>query len=282
MVRFILAALPRGGRTLIGCVLLVMACTGCAALPRVRTSHPEPNATLDASVASEPTRASQVQPNEDSGGNPMTQTTTTRGQFELRGGQGRIVNGFVRIPAQVRNHSAEWADVVVDVELLDADGRALVNRAATNAGEQMRSPYAIPPGGQMYYLYLRDVERLNGQYASYRLTLNQGHAVDPSGSAQVIVNNQIALKPVFDGAPAYLVLGTVTSVGGCAEPLVVAAGFDAGGQLLDVAEALVYPSAGLRKVGTDLSELAAGATGHFTLEFLVPGIQFVQARCVCL
>jgi len=212
----------------------------------------------------------------------MTQTMQTRGPFELMGGQGRVINGFVRIPALVRNHAQEWADVVVSVELLDADGQALVNRAATNAGEQMRSAYAVPPGGVMFYLYLRDVERLNGQYASHRLALEQAYAADPAGTAQVTLTNQTALKPVFDGAPAYLARGTVNSAAGCAEPLVVAAGFDAQGNLLDVAESLVYPVPGVREFGTDLGELAAGATGHFTLEFLVPGIQSVQAVAVCL
>jgi hypothetical protein len=212
----------------------------------------------------------------------MTQTTQTRGQFELLSGQGRVINGFVRIPALVRNHSEEWAEVIVAVELLDAAGQALINRAATNAGEQMRSPYAIPPGGVMYYLYLRDVERLNAPYASHRLTLQQAYAADPAATAQVAIANQTALKPVFDGAPAYLAHGTATAAAGCAEPLVVAAGFDAQGNLLDVAEALLYPSAEVREFGTDLAELAAGATGHFALEFLVPGIQAVQARCVCL
>lgn len=212
----------------------------------------------------------------------MTPSTQARGQFELVGGQGRVINGFVSIPALVRNNSAEWADVVVAVDLLGADGQALVNRAATNAGEQMRSPYAIPPGGTMYYLYLRDVERLNAPYASHRLTLSQAYAVDPAGRAQVSLSSQTALKPAFDGAPAYLARGTVTSETRCAEPLVVAAGFDAAGNLLDVAESLLYPSIGLREFGTDLAELAAGATGYFTVEFLVPGIQSVQAQCVCL
>jgi hypothetical protein len=177
------------------------------------------------------------------------------------GGQGRITNGFVRIPALVRNHSAEWADVVIAVELLDADGQVLVNRAATNAGEQLCSPYAIPPGGQTYYLYLRDVERLNGQYASHRLTLSQAYAASPTVRAQVSLSSQTALKPAFDGAPAYLARGTVTSATGCAEPPVVAAGFDVAGHLLDVAEVLLYPKIGLREFGTDLSEPAAGATG---------------------
>ena len=270
--------------------LLALACAGCTGLPRVSISLPEPDATPVAGgavanepqVTADPANAPEAQAKQDSGGNGMTQTTQTRGQFELLDGQGRIINGFVRIPALVRNHSQEWADVIIGVELLDAAGQPLVNRAATNAGEQMHSPYAIPPGGQMYYLYLRDVERLNGQYASHRLTLSQGYAVDPAGSARVTLSSQTALKPAFDGAPAYLARGTVTSAARCAEPLVVAAGFDAEGNLLDVAEALLYPSAGLREFGTDLAELTAGATGHFTLEFLVPGIQFVQARCVCL
>lgn len=116
----------------------------------------------------------------------MTQAMQTRGQFELVGSQGRVVNpqgvfssGFVRIPVLARNRSGEWADVVVDVELLDANGQALVDRAATNGGEPLRSPYTILPGGTMCYRYLRDVERLNGDYASHRLTLSQAYAADP-------------------------------------------------------------------------------------------------------
>lgn len=271
--------------------LLALMCAECAAPPTVHISVSKPGATSAASarptvtntpVTSGVTEAPASQANQLLGGNGMTQSTQARGQFELVGGQGRVINGFVRIPALVRNHSAEWADVVVTVELLDADGQALVNRAATNAGEQMRSPYAIPPGGTMYYLYLRDVERLNAPYASHRLTLSQAYAVDPAGRVQVALSSQTALRPAFDGAPAYLARGTVTSEARCAEPLVVAAGFDAEGTLLDVAESLLYPSIGSREFGTDLVELAAGAIGHFAFEFLVPGIQSVQAVCVCL
>lgn len=278
-------------------VLLVLLCAGCT-LPRLGGSSGHidvepltpaasaaPAGDLAAGELREPAQPvidPDVQMNQASGGNQMTQSTQTHGQFELIGGQGRVSNGFVRIPALVRNHSQAWADVVVAVELLDAAGQVLVNRAATNAGEQMRSPYAIPPDGQMYYLYLRDVERLNAPYASHRLTLSQAYAVDPAGTAQVALSSQTALKPAFDGAPAYLARGTATSTDRCAEPLVVAAGFDAQGNLLDVAESLLYPSIGVREFGTDLAELAPGATGHFTLEFLVPGIQSIQARCVCL
>lgn len=262
--------------------LLAVVCTGCAGLPRVKISLAEPDATSASSAPTPVATEPETQANQVSGDNPMTQTTPARGQFDLLGGQGRVINGFVQIPALVRNNSAEWADVVIGVELLDAAGQPLVNRAATNAGEQMRSAYAVPPGGVMYYLYLRDIERLNGQYASRRLTLSQAFAADPAGRARVTLSSQTALKPAFDGATAYLLRGTVTSVAGCAEPLVVAAGFDAEGNLVDVAESLLYPSIGSRGFGTDLAELAAGATGHFTLEFLVPGIQSAQAQCVCL
>ncbi len=270
-------------------VLLVLLCAGCT-LPRLDGSSGHIDAeplisVVDDAPASEPINPASrpaTQVNQPSGDDSMTQTTQTRGQFELVGGQGRVINGFVHIPALVRNHSQEWADVVIDVELLDAAGQALVNRAATNAGEQMRSAYAVPPGGTMFYLYLRDVERLNGQYAGHRLNLSQAYAVDPAGTAQVTLTSQTALKPAYDGAPAYLARGTVTTTTRCAEPLVVAAGFDAQGNLLDVGESLVYPVPGVREFGTDLSELAPGATGHFTLEFLAPGIQSVQAVAVCL
>ncbi len=215
-------------------------------------------------------------------GDSMTQITSLRGQLELVGGQGRVLHGFVRIPALVRNHSEEWADVVVSVELLDAAGQVLVNRAAPTAGEQLRSAYPIPPGGVMFYLYLRAVERLTGQYATHRLRLRQAYAGAPAGTAQATITSQAARQPAYAGAPTYLARGTVTAATRCAEPLVVAAGFDAAGNLLDVAAALLYPRRGLREFGTDLSELAAGATGHFTLAFLVPGIQSVQAVALCL
>ena len=277
-------------------VLLALLCAGCTLVlggpsghidvepltPVISDAPANEPVTGELPKPADPTAASAAPVSPVSGDNNMTPTTQMRGQFELVGGQGRVINGFVRIPALVRNHSAEWADVIVNVELLDAGGQALVNRAATNAGEQMRSAYAIPPGGTMFYLYLRDVERLNGVYASHRLALEQAYAADPAGTAQVMLTSQTALKPAFDGAPAYLARGTATSATRCAEPLVVAAGFDAQGNLLDVVESLVYPVAGVREFGTDLSELAPGATGHFTLEFLAPGIQSVQARCVCL
>ena len=270
-------------------VLLVLLCAGCT-LPRLGGSsghsdvEPLPPAVGDAPV-SEPTGATNApdsQVIQHSGGSKMTQTTQTRGQFERVGGQGRVINGFIRIPALVHNHSQEWADVVIEVELLDAAGGVLVNRAAVTAGEQMRGPYAIPAGGTMFYLYLRDVERLNGDYASHRLNLSQAYATDPTGPAAVTIASQTAPKPASAGAPAYLARGTALPAAGCAGPRVVAAGFDAQGHLLDVVESLLYPVPGLREFGTDLSELAPGVTGHFTLEFLVPGIQSVQARCVCL
>lgn len=261
---------------------LALVCASCAGLPGADTTLAAPETAPAISALTAAVSTPEAPVNQIPGGNGMTQNMQTRGQFELVGGQGRVINGFVRIPALVRNRSAEWADVVVAVELLGASGQVLVNRAATNAGEQLRSPYAIPPGGTMYYLYLRDVERLNGDYASHRLTLSQACAADPVVRAQVSLSSQTALKPAFDGAPAYLARGTVTVATRCAEPLVVAAGFDAAGNLLDVAEALLYPKIGLREFGTDLSELPAGATGHFTLEFLVPGIQSVQAVAVCL
>jgi len=278
-------------------VLLALSCAGCTLLrlggssghsdveplaPAVGEAPVSEPAVDELTEPAQPVREPEAPTNQASGGNEMTQTTQTRGQFELVGGQGRVINGFVRIPALVHNHSQEWADVVIDVELLDAAGQVLVNRAAVTAGEQMRGPYAIPPGGTMFYLYLRDVERLNGAYASHRLNLSQAYATDPTGAAEVTIASQTALKPAYDGAPAYLARGTAISAAGCAEPLVVAAGFDAQGHLLDVVESLLYPVPGLREFGTDLSELAPGATGHFTLEFLVPGIQSVQARCVCL
>ncbi len=255
-------------------MILALACAGCAGLPEVTGQGELPEPMEPVQVRTRGGEMIQTR-------QPMIQTSQTRGQFDLVAGQGRIVNGFVRIPALVHNRSEHWADVIISVQLLDAAGQLLVNRAATTAGEQMRSVYAVPPGGVMCYLYLRDVERLSGRYAGHRLALRDAYASAPAGTAQVTLTDQFALTPAFDGAPTYLARGTVTSAAGCAVPLVVAGGFDAAGNLLDVAESPVYPKPGLREFGSDLDELTPGGTGHFTLEFFVPGIQSIRAIAVC-
>jgi len=118
-------------------VLLALLCAGCT-LPRlgggsghidvepwtpVVSDAPGSEPAVGEQLESaEPINAPAAQATQPYGGNSMTQTTQTRGQFELVGGQGRVINGFVRIPALVRNHAQEWADIVIDVELLDAGG----------------------------------------------------------------------------------------------------------------------------------------------------------------
>ena len=258
---------------LVSILLATLASAGCASLEQDKRSAPTAGQSA-AGQSAAPTRQTAT-------GGDAGQTTQKRGEFELVGGQGRVFNGFVRISALVRNNSRDWAAVVINVELLDAGGKALVNRAATNAGEQMRSEYAIPPGKTLYYLYLRDVNRLSGAYVSHRLTLKQANGASAAGSAQVALTSQTPLKPAGEGAPTYSVLGTATTAAGCEEPLVVAAGFDAQGKLLDVTETPLYPTAGARGSGTSLNKLNAGTTGHFTADFVVPGVQSAQAVAVC-
>ena len=94
---------------------------------------------------------------DDVAGGEATATPAVREQnaFLLEGGLGRRENGFVRIPAAVTNYSEHWADVTIAVRLFDAADRPLANRNPIAENERMTSQYAIPPGGTLYYSYLR-------------------------------------------------------------------------------------------------------------------------------
>ena len=259
---------------------LTLACVGCTApastiasgvkgnMPDVRSDVRQVQ-SAPGSVASAPAQKS----------GPVA-ASPAQSKFELVVGQARVLLGFVRIPVMVRNRSSQWADVVMGVELFDADDRPLVNRAATTAGEQIRSLYAVPPGGVMYYLYLRDLARLSGRFASSRVVLQDAYAAAPAGQAEVTIAEQVAARASYEGAPSYVARGTVRAITQCNQPMVVAGGFDAGNNLVDVAESLVYDERG--RSAESLDELRPGQTGSFILEFLAPGVHSLQAVAVCL
>jgi hypothetical protein len=220
-------------------------------------------------------------PGVDAGGGDATAAPAVREQsaFLLETGLGRRENGFVRIPAAVTNYSAHWADVTIAVALYDAAGRPLANRNPIAENERMTSQYAIPPGGTLYYSYLRDETRLDGVYARHALSLASAHVAPAAGRLTAELTDRRPNRPAFAGDATLIVRGRVVAQADCLAPQVFVAGY-AGGQLVDVVEELVY-SQPERTVGEDLTALRADEAGYFAARLTAGGIDTVKVVGGC-
>lgn len=218
---------------------------------------------------------------DDGAGSEATAAPAVREQsaFLLEGGIGRRENGFVRIPAAVTNYSEGWADVTIAVALYDATGRPLANRNPIAETERMTSQYAIPPGGTLYYSYLRDEARLDGVYARHELSLASAHAAPATGRLTAEITERLPNRPAFAGDATLIVRGRVVAQADCLAPQVFLAGY-AGGQIVDVVEELVYGQKE-RTVGEDLAALHAGEAGYFTARLTAGGIDTVKVVGGC-
>jgi hypothetical protein len=218
---------------------------------------------------------------DDAAGREATAAPAVREQsaFLLEGGVGRRENGFVRIPAAVTNYSAHWADVTIAVRLFDAADRPLANRNPIAETECMISQYAIPPGGTLYYSYLRDETRLDGVYARHALSLASAHAAPAAGRLTAEITERLPNRPAFAGDTTVIVRGRVVAQADCLAPQVFLAGY-ADGQLVDIVEELVYGQPE-RTVGEDLAALHAGEAGYFTARLTASGIDTIKVVGGC-
>jgi hypothetical protein len=199
--------------------------------------------------------------------------------FTLESGVGRRENGFVRIPAAVTNPTDRWADVTIAVALYDASGRLLANRNPIDATERMTSQYAIPPGGTLYYSYLRDEARLDGTVVRRQLSLAGASEAPAAGRLTAEVTERRPNRSAFAGDTTLVVRGRVVAQTDCSAPQVFVAGY-AGGQLVDVGEELVYGKSG-RTVGEDLAALRTGEVGYFSASLTAGGIDTVKVVGAC-
>jgi len=218
---------------------------------------------------------------DDAAGREATAAPAVREQsaFLLEGGIGRRENGFVRIPAAVTNYSAHWADVTIAVRLFDAADRPLANRNPIAESERMTSQYAIPPGGTLYYSYLRDEARLDGVYARHALSVASAHAAPAAGRLTAEITERLPNRPAFAGDATLIARGRVSARTDCLAPQVFVAGY-AGGQLVDVVEELVYGQPEWT-VGQDLAALRAGEAGYFTARLTAGGIDTIKVVGGC-
>lgn len=199
--------------------------------------------------------------------------------FLLESGVARRENGFVRIPAAVTNHSEHWADVAIAVALYDVGGRPLANRNPIAATERMTSQYAIPPGGTLYYSYLRDEARLDGMVVRHQLSLASADEAPAAGQLKAEVTERLANRPAFAGDATLIVRGRVVAQADCLAPQVFVAGY-AGGQLVDVVEELIYGKPGWT-VGADRAALRTGEIGYFSARLTAGGIDTVKVVGAC-
>ena len=199
--------------------------------------------------------------------------------FLLESGVARRENGFVRIPAAVTNHSEHWADVAIAVALYDVGGRPLANRNSIAATERMTSQYAIPPGGTLYYSYLRDEARLDGIVVRHQLSLASADEAPAAGQLKAEVTERLTNRPAFAGDATLIVRGRVVAQADCLAPQVFVAGY-AGGQLVDVVEELIYGKPG-RTVGADRAALRTGEIGYFSARLTAGGIDTVKVVGAC-
>ena len=199
--------------------------------------------------------------------------------FLLESGVARRENGFVRIPAAVTNHSEHWADVAIAVALYDVGGRPLANRNPIAATERMTSQYAIPPGGTLYYSYLRDEARLDGTVVRHRLSLAGASEAPAAGQLTAEVTERLPNRPAFAGDATLVVRGRVVAQGECLAPQVFVASY-AGGQLVDVVEELIYGKP-YRTVGANLAALRTGEVGYFSARLTAGSIDTVKVVGAC-
>jgi hypothetical protein len=146
-------------------------------------------------------------------------------KLPLSEGQVRVEGGFLVIPGEVTNASGQWIrGVRIDVELFDGRGRRIhQDRIYTQRDH-------IAPGEVSPFKLIRDVAKIKGTYARHTLSVS---AV-PGPSTLACVTEDVVVER--DGA-AFRIRGTLRSTGSepCRNAQAVAAGYDAGGRVYDVA-----------------------------------------------
>jgi hypothetical protein len=159
-------------------------------------------------------------------GSPLPAADT---KLPLHEGVARVENGFLIIAGEVVNASGQWArGVRIDIELFDAGG-ARIHEDRVYAQRDHLAPNEVSP-----FKLIRDVRKIKGTYARHTLSVS---AV-PGPSTLSCVAEKVAVEKE---ATAYRVRGVLRSTGSepCRNAQAVAAGYDAGGRVYDVAG--VYP-----------------------------------------
>jgi len=150
-----------------------------------------------------------------------------------------VETGFLKIPGEIRNDTGQWiTSACVAVRLFDAAGKEIsTSSIATAVSEDLgREPgefvYAdrtfIPPGEVGVFMFMRDVKKIHGTYASHKLSVT----ARPAEGAPVVALRGLATPKDGDGQLG--ARGHIDNTGaiGCRSPKAVLGLYAADGKLI--------------------------------------------------
>ncbi len=152
--------------------------------------------------------------------------------------------GFVHVYGEVINETGQPVEAVtVAVDLLDAQGKSLdvggwlsvhKKEIGAPARETARGEiHYVPAGGSTPFHYVRDTKKIQGTYASHKLSVTARPVTGPMPTAQIDgpstekgQGNLVMLKGTFK----------VTGAESCRSPKALFGFYDGSGKLLDIVE----------------------------------------------
>jgi hypothetical protein len=167
--------MKRKNYTVVGIALILVILSACSLMP----SAPAPRAgAASTPVHNEQPAAQPTEPSTPSDAGTAAPGVKT-GVLELKKGVDRVEDGFLHIAGEVINHSGvEIGFVRVDLTIKDKSGNILAQDFKYSDLEHVKDGASAP------FEYVRDIQKLNGEYASYEATV--GAAGVSSSSSPVV------------------------------------------------------------------------------------------------
>ena len=141
----------------------------------------------------------------------------------------------MHILGAVENKTSDWiGNVIVHLTLYDQNGQQLNATSTLGDAEQAASAEndAIPPGGMAYYEYLRDVEKIEGEFDHYDLSVTYSPVDPPYRVTADIANLQVGdMNDLMIEVSGQVVNNSDKD---CLRPAAIVLGYDASGLLYEI------------------------------------------------
>jgi len=249
--------------------LLVLVFTlGCAGVSGLVGQAAAPTAVPTGAVSNKQAAApTPAVSNKQPAAKPTQQAQASAGelaqQIKIIVGAGRADAGdeFVILPGIVENNSDKWISAKLNVHLYDKDGQPLTAVSVLGEANQVETvilDFPIPPGGKGPFLYLRSLERVQGQVADYKVELGRVDIAEPVP--------QLTFADIkFEPAQWPIVTGKFANTGSqpCLSPTPFVIGYNDTGQVYLVDDIGVRQNPGDTDPEAWLETLAPGASAQF-------------------
>jgi hypothetical protein len=211
-------------QTLLVSFLLAAMLAACSSMP-TKTSIPT-DATPGKPTTASPALANPTSNPTQSGasvgeGGP----SVTTGVLELKKGVDRVEDGFLHISGEVINHTGtEIGFVKVVLKIYDKNGKLLLEDKKYSDLQHVKN------GGSAPFEYVRDIQKLNGEYARYEAAPEAAELISQTGAVLTNVSTgavdygQVPITGVF----------TNTSGAACENPNIVAVAYNKDGLVVTV------------------------------------------------